>query len=125
LTKNNLFFTVDVEDKNLYFVSKSKGFADKLGRIWNNEDGESTKIKGELLGYPAEAVEDFVKYAHNPERGKWLALCDDPYGGYILRRDHKDEDSEVSRKWRKFVEENNPVLVKWLDKKIKPHLGKK
>ena len=125
-TENNgLFIEVDENDKTLYFVSKNWEHVKELKEIWNdNGDKEKLIRKGELLGYPMKAVEAFAKYANNKERAKYLALCDSPYGGYILRVNHRTEDSRISKKWREFVKKTNPRLLQWVDKKIELHLQK-
>lgn len=122
---SGLFLEVDKKDKTLYFVSKNVEYVKELKKIWDDKGDEERLIrKGELLGYPIEAVRVFAKKAYDKERSKYLALCDDPYGGYILRKDHRNEDSKVSKKWRDFVMETNPKLLQWVDKKIKPQLQK-
>lgn len=125
-TENNgLFAEGDENDKTLYFVSKNKEHVKELKEIWNdNGDKEKLIRKGELLGYPMKAVEAFAKYANNKERAKYLALCDSPYGGYILRVNHRTEDSMISKEWREFVKNTNPQLLQWVDKKIELHLQK-
>lgn len=124
LTKNNIYYTIDSENKNLYFVSKNKDNAFALKRLWNKDTEETEVEKGLLLGYPKQAVITFAKYSKSGDRSKYLSLCTNPYGGYMIRVGFEAEDTKVSAQWRNFVEKENPKLLLWLDNKIKPLLKK-
>ncbi len=124
LKNHKAYFAVDTENPALYFVSKIKENAFGLQKIWNLEGEEIEIKKGLLLGYPKEAAKAYAKYSKSPDRSKYLSLCIDPYGGYMIRAGYKVEDTKISQSWRQFIEKENPKLVEWLDNKINPLLKK-
>lgn len=129
LIKNNLSYSIDSRDSQLYFVSKNQADVNLLKSIWHQKDIESEVQKGLLLGYPNKAVSAFAKYKDHPERGKYLSgtLSSDfpksqlnywPYIGYVLRKGHEIEDSLIAQKWAQFIRQNNPTLAIWYEKEM-------
>lgn len=130
LRGNHLYFSVDKKDSLQYFASLDRLTTKTICSIWNKDSEKSEIKKGNLLGYPTKAVILFVKYSRSVDRPKFLTGIYDkdfprstldywPYIGYIVRKGYEAEDSVIAKKWSDFIKQNNPVLARWYEKRIK------